>query len=102
MRHAFLRYAYLRDAFLRYPYLRYAFTRYTYLRYAFLRYVFFALSLFALCFLHLSMPFFILTSCMIPETGLCPLALVGCIPDLEHRIRLLLFKFGFACTIWVI
>ena len=39
-------------------------------------------------------PFCILTSCMIPETGFCLSASVGCIPDLEHRIGLLLFSFG--------
>ena len=50
----------------------------------------FALCLFALCLLPLSMPFSILTSCMIPETGFCPSASVGCIPDLKHRIGLLL------------
>ena len=36
----------------------------------------FALCLFALCLLPLSMPFCILTSCMIPETGFCPSASV--------------------------
>ena len=29
-----------------------------------------------------------LTRCMIPETGFCPSASVGCISDLEHRIGL--------------
>ena len=54
----------------------------------------FALCPFALCLLPVSMAFYILTSCMIPETGFCPSASVGCIPDLEHRIGLLLFSFG--------
>ena len=40
------------------------------------------------------MPFCILTSCMIPETGFCPSASVWCISDLEYRIGLLLFSFG--------
>ena len=56
----------------------------------------FALSLFALCLLPLSMPFCILTSsrCMIPETGFCPSVSIWCIPNLKHRIGLLLFSFG--------
>ena len=54
----------------------------------------FALCLFALSFLPLSMPYSILTRCMIPETGFCPSASVGCISDLEHRIGFMLFSFG--------
>ena len=48
-----------------------------------------------------SYAFLHLTSCVIPETGFCPSASVGCIPDLEHRIGLLLFWID-ACTIWII
>ena len=78
-------YAYLRYAYLGYAYLRYAFSRYAYLRYTYLRYAFcvmpfrvclFTLCFFALCLLPLSMPFCILTSCMIHETGFCPSASV--------------------------
>ena len=76
LRYAFSRYAVLRYAFSRYAVLRYAFSRYAFLRYAFSRYPFFTLFLFALCLLPLSMPFCILTSCMIPETGFCPSASV--------------------------
>ena len=110
---------YLCYGFSRYAYLLYAFPRYAFLCYAYLRYGFFALCLFALCLfalclfalcffalylfalclfalclLPLSMPFCILTSCMIPETGFCPSASVWCIPDLEQRIGLLQFSFG--------
>ena len=94
-RYAFLRYAYLHAlcllALCLFPLCLFALCL-------------FALSLFALCLLPLSMPFCILTSCMIPETGFCPSASVWCIPDLKHGIGLLLFCLGLmhACTIWII
>ena len=68
--YAFLCYAYLRYGSSRYAHLRYAFSRYAYLHYALM----FGLCLFALCLLPLSVPYCILTSCMIPETGFCPSA----------------------------
>ena len=99
LRYAYLRYAYLRYASLRYASLRYAilrnaFSRYAFSRYAYLRYAYLRYAYFALCYLPLSMPFCILTSCMIPETCFCPSAWVGRISDLEHRIGVLLFNFG--------
>ena len=74
LRYAFLRYAYMCYAFLHYAYLRYAYLRYANLCYAFLRYASLPYAFFSLCLLPLSLPFCILTSCMIPETAFCPSA----------------------------
>ena len=108
----YLRYTFLRYAFSRYAFSCYVFSRYAFSCYAYLCYAFCIIPICSMPFhimpicgmpFHImpicitpftTMPFCILTSCMIPEMGFYPSASVGCIPDLEHRISLLLFSFG--------